>query len=124
VLWSCVEPTDRLPIILRIFGGTSIGGANLAHEALTCSVEEIIRPNAAAVGISAFNRNDYEQETLLNVSPAVNKCGKYGTPVMAVTAVGKELEKRDFRYLAMCCRIMSELGADVVKHLSVKTLKR
>jgi putative autoinducer-2 (AI-2) aldolase len=35
--------------------------------------------------------------------------------VMAVTAVGKELEKRDARYLALCSRIAAELGARVVK---------
>jgi len=34
---------------------------------------------------------------------------------MAVTAVGKEMEKRDARYLALCCRIAAELGARVVK---------
>jgi putative autoinducer-2 (AI-2) aldolase len=34
---------------------------------------------------------------------------------MAVTAVGKELEKRDARYLSLCCRICAELGATVVK---------
>jgi putative autoinducer-2 (AI-2) aldolase len=34
---------------------------------------------------------------------------------MAVTAVGKELEKRDARYLALACRIAAELGARVVK---------
>jgi putative autoinducer-2 (AI-2) aldolase len=34
---------------------------------------------------------------------------------MAVTAVGKELEKRDARYLSLCCRIAAELGANVVK---------
>jgi putative autoinducer-2 (AI-2) aldolase len=34
---------------------------------------------------------------------------------MAVTAVGKELEKRDTRYLALCSRIAAELGARVVK---------
>jgi putative autoinducer-2 (AI-2) aldolase len=32
-----------------------------------------------------------------------------------VTAIGKELEKREARYLALCCRIASELGARVVK---------
>jgi len=29
--------------------------------------------------------------------------------------VGKELEKRGVRYLALCCRIAAELGASVVK---------
>ena len=45
----------------------------------------------------------------------VNKCENYGIPVMAVTAVGREMEKREARYLAMCCRIAAELGARVVK---------
>ena len=34
---------------------------------------------------------------------------------MAVTAVGRELEKRDARYLALSSRIAAELGARVVK---------
>ncbi len=78
-------------------------------------MEDIIRLNAAAVGISVFIGSDYEHETLLNLSETVNMCQDYGIPVMAVTAVGKELEKRDARYLALCCRICAELGADVVK---------
>ncbi|HAG07986.1 MAG TPA: hypothetical protein DCK87_00185 [Desulfotomaculum sp.] len=40
---------------------------------------------------------------------------KPGPPVRAVPAVGKELEKRDARYLALCCRIAAELGARLVK---------
>ena len=36
-------------------------------------------------------------------------------PVMAVTAVGKELEKRTARYLGLACRIAAELGAKIVK---------
>jgi putative autoinducer-2 (AI-2) aldolase len=34
---------------------------------------------------------------------------------MAVTAVGKELEKRDARYLGLACRIAAEFGATIVK---------
>jgi 3-hydroxy-5-phosphonooxypentane-2,4-dione thiolase len=45
----------------------------------------------------------------------VNACEDYGIPVMAVTAVGREMEKLDARYLGMCCRIAAELGARVVK---------
>ena len=33
----------------------------------------------------------------------------------AVTTVGKELAKRDARYLGLCCRIAAELGASFVK---------
>ena len=115
VLRACVDPVDCLPIILRISGGTSVIGSDLAHEALTTCIEDVIRLNVAAVGVSVFIGSAYEHETLLNLTDAVNACQDYGIPVMAVTAVGKELEKRDARYLALCCRICAELGADVVK---------
>jgi putative autoinducer-2 (AI-2) aldolase len=115
VLRSAVDPLGSLPIVLRISGCTSIVGADLAHEALTTSIEEIIRLNVSAVGLSVFIGSEYEHETLANLADAVNMCQDYGIPVMAVTAVGKELEKRDARYLGLCCRICAELGADVVK---------
>ena len=112
---ACVDPDGSLPIVLRISGCTSIVGPTLTDEALTTSIEDIIRINASAVGISVFIGSEHEHQTLRNLTTAVNECQDYGIPVMAVTAVGKELEKRDARYLAMCCRICAELGADVVK---------
>lgn len=115
VLRSALSPTDDKPIILRVSGGTSMVGADLAHEGITTSMEEAIRLNVAAVGISIFVGSDYEHDSLLNLSALVNEGEKYGIPVMAVTAVGKELEKRDARYLSLCCRIAAELGARVVK---------
>jgi len=78
-------------------------------------MEEAIRLNVSAVGISIFVGSDYEKESLLNLSKLVDEGQRYGIPVMAVTAVGKELEKRDARYLALSCRIAAELGARVVK---------
>ncbi len=115
VLRACIDPANTKPIILRVSGGTSMVGKDLAHEGVTTSIEDIIRLNAAAVGVSIFVGSDYEHETLMNLANLVNACENYGIPVMAVTAVGKELEKRDARYLALCCRIAAELGARVVK---------
>ena len=90
-------------------------GKDLANEELTTSIEEIIRVNAAAAGLSVFIGSDYEKETLRISRTLVNECEDYGIPVMAVTAVGKEMEKREARYLALACRIAAELGARVVK---------
>ncbi len=115
VLRSVIDPTNTKPIILRVSGGTSMVGKDLANEGLTTCIEEAIRLNAQALGISIFIGSEYEKETLLNLSKLVDSGEKYGIPVMAVTAVGKELEKRDSRYLALCCRIAAELGAKVVK---------
>ena len=115
VLRAAVPAAGSKPVILRVSGGSSVVGRDLADEGLTTSIEEILRLNATAVGMSIFVGSDYEKESLLNLAELVNQCEDFGIPVMAVTAVGKELEKRDARYLSLCCRIAAELGARVVK---------
>jgi len=115
VLRSSVDPDNAKPIILRVSGGTSMVGKDLANEGITTSMEEAIRLNVSAVGISIFVGSEYERDSLLNLAKLVDEGEKYGIPVMAVTAVGKELEKRDARYLALASRIAAELGARVVK---------
>ena len=115
VLRASVDPGNCPPIILRMSGGSSIIGKDLANEAITTSVQEAVRLNAAAVGMSVFVGSDYEHQSLVNLGNLVNDCENYGIPVMAVTAVGKELEKRDARYLSLCCRIAAEFGARIVK---------
>ncbi len=115
VLRSSVDPDNTRPVILRVSGGTSMVGKDLANEGISTSMEDAIRLNATAVGISIFVGSDYEKESLLNLAKLVDEGEKYGIPVMAVTAVGKELDKRDARYLALASRIAAELGARVVK---------
>jgi putative autoinducer-2 (AI-2) aldolase len=115
VLRSSVDPDRSKPIILRVSGGVSLAGKDLANEGITTSMEEAIRLNACAVGMSIFVGTDYEHDSLLNLAKLVDEGERYGIPVMAVTAVGRELEKRDARYLSLACRIAAELGARVVK---------
>jgi putative autoinducer-2 (AI-2) aldolase len=115
VLRQAIDPKGSKPIILRVSGGASVIGPDLADEGLTTSIEDAIRLNVSALGISIFVGTDYEKQSLLNLAKLVDEGEKYGIPVMAVTAVGKELEKRDARYLALCSRIAAELGARVVK---------
>ena len=115
VVRSAINPENTKPIILRVSGGTSVIGKDLSNEGLTTSLEEAIRLNVSAVGISIFVGSEYERESLLNLSKLVDEGEKYGIPVMAVTAVGKVLEKRGARYLALSSRIAAELGARIVK---------
>ena len=114
ILRACVDPADSLPVILRVSGGSSVL-KDLSNEEITTSIEEILRLNAAAVGVSVFVGSEHEKQTIMNLAKIVNECATYGIPVMAVTAVGKELEKRDARFLALAARIFAEIGADVVK---------
>ena len=115
VLRTSVDPDSGANVVLRVSGGTSIAGPHLEDEGITVDFEEAIRLNVAGVGISVFVGTEFERQTLLGLSELVNQGEKYGIPVLGITAVGKELEKRDSRYLALCCRICAELGAHIVK---------
>jgi len=115
VLRNCIEPALPKPIILRVSGAVTVTGEDLANESLVTSIREIIRLNASAVSMSVFVGSKYENKSLGNLAKLVDECEDYGIPVMAVTAVGKELEKREARYLALAARVSAEIGARVVK---------
>ncbi len=115
VLRTSVDPKAQTPIVLRVSGGTSVIGPSLADEGITTTFEEAIRLNVSAVALSIFVGTDYERQTLLSLADLVNEGETFGIPVLAVTAVGKELGKRDARFLSLSCRIAAELGAHFVK---------
>jgi len=115
VLRNCVDPAIPKPIILRVSGGNSVVGDDLSNEEWNTSIKEILRLNASAVSMSIYVGGKHEHQTLKSFSSLVDQCEDYGIPTMAVTAVGRELEKRTARYLALCSRIAAELGARVVK---------
>lgn len=114
VLRTSVDPESEVPIVLRVSGGTSIVSEDLSKETITVSIEEAIKLNAACLALSIFVGSKYEHTTLANLAKLVDEGEKYGIPVLAVTAVGKEMG-RDARYLGLACRIAAELGAHVVK---------
>jgi len=115
VLRNCIDPAIEKPYVMRVSGAVSVVGEDLANESRVTSIEEIIRLNASAVSMSVFVGSKYENKSLTNLSDLVDECENYGIPVMAVCAVGKELEKREARYLALAARIAAEIGARVVK---------
>jgi 3-hydroxy-5-phosphonooxypentane-2,4-dione thiolase len=115
VLRNCIDPAIEKPIIMRVSGAVSVVGEDLANESIVTSIEEILRLNASAVSMSVFVGTKYENKSLSNLAKLVDECEEYGIPVMAVSAVGKELEKREARYLALAARISAEIGARVVK---------
>ncbi len=112
-LRQCIPAANDSPIVLRMSGGTSIL-TELSREGLTVAMEDAIRLNAAAVTLSVFIGAEGERTTLLNLARLVDEGQRYGIPVLAVTAVGKDMV-RDVRYLGLACRIVAELGAHMVK---------
>ena len=111
---TSVDPNTDTPMVLRVSGGSSIIGEDLSQEDITVSVEEAIKLNASALAMSIFVGSKYEYQTIVNLGKLVTEGEKYGIPVLAVTAVGKELGK-DARYLSLACRIAAEQGAHIVK---------
>jgi len=114
VLRTSVDPNSSAPIVLRVSGGTSVIKEDLSNEDITVSIEDVLRLNVSAMALSIFVGSEHERETLVSLAKLVDKGERYGIPVLAVTAVGKDMA-RDARYLGLACRIAAELGAHIVK---------
>ena len=112
-LRRCIPPSSNVPIVLRVSGGTSIL-RELSQEGLTADIEDAIRLNASAITLSVFVGAEGERTSLLNLGKLIDAGERHGIPVLAVTAVGKDMV-RDVRYLGLACRICAELGAHFVK---------
>ena len=114
ILRTSVDPQNNIPIILRVSGGNTILNEDLSHEDITVSIQDAVRLNASAMALSIYVGSEYEHKTLVNLAKLVDLGEEYGIPVLAVTAVGKQMT-RDERYLSLACRIAAELGAHIVK---------
>ncbi len=112
-LRTSVSPDWDIPVVLRVSSGNSLLG-DLSDEDIAVSIEEAIRLNVAAVAISIYVGAPHQHRTLQALSKMVNEATRYGIPVLAVTAVGKDLGK-GAKYLSMASRIAAELGATFVK---------
>ena len=110
---STIPPASGTPIVLRASGGPSIL-KELSDEQIAVSMEDAARLNACAVAVQVFIGGKFESQSVRNMTRLVDESQRYGIPVLAVTAVGKELT-RDARYLRLATRICAELGAHMVK---------
>jgi putative autoinducer-2 (AI-2) aldolase len=115
VLRNCINPTEGNAILLRVSGGASIIGSDLSDEEIMTSIKDAVRLNVSAVAFSIYVGAKHEHQTLVHFAKLVDEALEYNIPVLAVTAVGKELEKRDAKFLSLACRIAAEFGANFVK---------
>jgi putative autoinducer-2 (AI-2) aldolase len=113
MLRAVVPPSAQIPVVLRASGGPSILG-ELSDEHLALDMQDAARLNAAAVAVQVYIGGVNESRTVANMTRLVDQGLQYGIPVLAVTAVGREMV-RDARYLRLACRIAAELGAQIVK---------
>jgi len=111
---NVVDPKTTTPIFLRVSGGPSVLQEDLSDEHITVSMKEALRLNAVGVGMSIFVGSKYESRSIANLGKLVNEAEEYGMPVLAITAVGKQMA-RDARYLGLACRMAAEQGAHIIK---------
>lgn len=113
ILQSTVPADVNKPICLRSDAGTSI--LTELNDNVVIDVQEAIRMNVSAMAIMlAIGDPQMEAKTIANLYHMADMGGRYGIPVMGVTAVGKEMA-RDARYFGLASRICAENGANIVK---------
>jgi len=113
VLRSIIDPSTRNSVVMRASGGPSIL-KELSNERIAVDVEDALRMNVSAVAVQVFIGGEFETRSVINMTNMVDRCNRYGIPVLGVTAVGAELT-RDARYIGLASRILAELGAAFIK---------
>lgn len=115
VLRTSIDPEFDVPVVLRVSGGNTIDGPVLGNEEIVTAVDDAIRLNASALAFSVYVGTQFEHQTLRALATLVDMGERYGIPILAVTAVGRELEKRTAKYIGLACRVSAELGAHFIK---------
>jgi len=113
ILRTTIPPTYRGGIVLRATGGPSIL-KELSNEQIAVDIEDAIRLNVSALAVQVFIGGEFETQSIHNMTRLVDMGNRYGIPILAVTAVGKDMS-RDARYFRLACRICAELGAHYIK---------
>jgi putative autoinducer-2 (AI-2) aldolase len=113
ILRSVIPPASGTPFVLRASGGPSIL-KELSDEEVAMAMDDATRLDASAVAVQVFVGGENETKSVNNMTHLVDEGLRVGMPVLAVTAVGRELV-RDAKYLGLATRICAELGAQMVK---------
>ena len=113
MLRSTVPSSFSGSVVLRASGGPSIL-KELSNEHIAVDMEDALRLNVAAIAVQVFIGGECETQSVHNMTTLVDLGNRYGLPVLAVTAVGKDMD-RDAKYLRLACRMCSELGAHFMK---------
>ncbi|PPL19049.1 3-hydroxy-5-phosphonooxypentane-2,4-dione thiolase [Microterricola pindariensis] len=100
-------------IVLRASGGPSVL-TDLSNEELAVSIDDAVRVDAAALAVQVFVGSENETKSIKNLTTLVDQGQATGIPVLAVTAVGRDMV-RDARYFRLATRMSAELGAAFVK---------
>jgi putative autoinducer-2 (AI-2) aldolase len=113
VLRTIIPPASPNAIVMRASGGPSIL-KELSDEHIAVDIEDALRMNVSALAVQVFIGGERETQSVINMTRLVDRGNRYGIPVLAVTAVGKDMV-RDAKYIRLATRMCAELGAAFVK---------
>lgn len=113
ILRTVIPPDVTKPIVIRASGGPSIL-KELSKEKLAMNMEDCIRLGVCATAVQVFIGGEFESQSVINMTKLVDAGLRYGIPTMAVTAVGRDME-RNAKYFRLATRMCAELGAHYVK---------
>jgi 3-hydroxy-5-phosphonooxypentane-2,4-dione thiolase len=119
ILRSVIPPSVTKPIMIRASGGPSIL-KELSDEDIAMDMEDVLRIGACGTAIQVFIGGEFESRSVVNMTKLADAGYRYGVPTMAVTAVGKELERTP-RYFRLATRMLAELGANIIKTYYTET---
>jgi 3-hydroxy-5-phosphonooxypentane-2,4-dione thiolase len=113
ILRSTIPPDAPRSVVMRASGGPSIL-KELSDEQIAIDIEDAVRLDVDALAVQVFIGGEHETRSIHNLTRLVDQGMRHGIPVMAVTAVGRDMV-RDARYFRLATRICAELGAQLVK---------
>ena len=90
---TCVSPTFKKGIALRVTSGSSMINDDLSHECLAVDVEDAIRMNADCMAVQTFIGADGQLSSIDNLSRCINAGMRYSIPTLGVVAVGKDMDR-------------------------------
>jgi putative autoinducer-2 (AI-2) aldolase len=113
ILRSIVPPTLSKPVVIRASGGPSIL-KELSDEEVAMAMDDCVRLGVCGSAIQVFVGGQFESRSIVNMTRLVDAGLRCGIPTMAVTAVGRDME-RNAQYFRLATRMCAELGAHIVK---------
>lgn len=113
-LRTSISPSHNKAIILRSSAGSTVLKQDMSKEVVGVDINDAIRMNATAMAVQCFVGASNECRSLDNLVRVIDSGNQAGIPTLAVTAVGKDMQ-RTTRYFMLATRVLAELGAHIVK---------
>ena len=113
-LRTSISPSHNKAVILRSSVGSTVLKEDMSREVVGVDINDAVRMNAAAMAVQCFVGAPHECQSLNNLVRVIDAGNQAGIPTLAVTAVGKDME-RTSRYFILASRVLAELGAHIVK---------